>query len=458
MSNFRGTYSSPLTKDQQLALGAMLAWANKPGGGEFTLNGYAGTGKTFLLKYFASQYRKPMVVTAPTHKAVKQVSKATGIVGKTIQSLHGLRPNFNLEFNFRNLQFDTLGLPSLAAYNLIVVDEGGMVTTSLKDLNTLRSKQYSVKILYIGDNAQLPPIDEPISTVFNIPGYKLTEIIRQTEGNPLLKLLNVAREDVFNNTDKVHDMLARTPTAFNEQGEGYTTLTKSGFTDTLIQYFGSNAFSNNIEFARYGAFSNENILVWNHTIRNTLLPNHENLVTDNDLLTGYTTIVDKYMTQLITNSYDYMISDIVTRTTDDGFDVYSANLMDLDRKRQMVNIVDYRAENYGKFLHILNNLFLRATYAKPYERSKKWIEFYDFKNSFLTIIPIKLPESKYPIPKDIDYGYGLTIHKLQGSTIENMFINIPDIVRFAKGGLNPLRQRLLYTAMSRASKRVVFLR
>jgi len=458
MPSFRSTYSNPLKPDQQKALAAMLEWANKPGYGEFSLSGYAGTGKTFLMKHFNLQYRKPMVVTAPTHKAVRQVVKATGISGKTIQSLHGLRPNFNLEFNFKDLQFDTLGIPSLNAYSLIVIDESSMVTSSLKALNSIRAKQYGVKILYSGDNAQLPPINESISSVFSIPGYKLTEVIRQAEGNPLLKILAVAREDVFRNTDKIYDVLRKTPTAFNENGEGYITLDKRNFADTLVQYFGSNEFSNNVDFVRYASFSNDNILAWNNTMRNALLSNPSTLITEHDLLTGYTTIVDKFMTQTLTNSYDYMIRNITKRTTDDGFDVYSATLVDLDKKEQIVNLVDYKADNYGKFLHILNNLFLKATYARPHEHSKKWSEFYDFKNSFLTMIPIQLPEAKYPIPKDIDYGYGLTIHKLQGSTLENVFVNIPDIVRFSTGGLNPLRQRLLYTAISRASKRVVFLR
>jgi hypothetical protein len=328
----------------------------------------------------------------------------------------------------------------------------------MKALNELRAKQYGVKVLYCGDPGQLPPIKENISSVFSIPGYNLTEIIRQQEGNPLLKILSAARSDVFTGKDTLQQLLTKTPTSFNEDGEGYTVLDRHTFTNTIIQYFGSNAFSNNVDFVRYGAFTNPNILAWNNAIRNALIPNAEDLITEHDLLTAYQTIVDENMSPLITNSDDYIIKDIVKRTTEDGFDVFSTQLTDDSGKSQMVSIVDHKAANFGKFLSRITKLQQRAKYAPAHERSKRWKEFYDYKENYLIMSPILIPGEQYPIAKDIDYGYGLTIHKLQGSTLENVFINLPDIMRFKNNMLNPLRQRLLYTAISRSNKRVVFLK
>lgn len=456
---FRGTYSSPLTSDQRKALNAMMAWVNDKSSIEFTLSGFAGTGKTYLLNHFVKNYKRSICVTAPTHKAVKKASQATGIAGKTIQSLHGLRPNFNIEFNsFKDLKFDTIGVPRINSYSLVIIDEASMITQGLKELNRIRASQYGVKILYVGDEAQLPPVNESISSVFSIPGYKLTEIVRQQANNPLLKILAIAREDVFKGSDKLHTALLKRPVDFNENGEGYIVLDRLNFTDTIVKYFNSSLFSNNVDFVRYGSYSNDNILAWNNAIRNAIIPNNSELVTENDLMTGYKTIVDPFMNPILTNSCDYMITDIVTRITDDKFSVYSATLTDDEGKKQIVSIVNPKSDDYGQFLHKLNVLQKRAKYANIQERSKRWTEFYNFKDSYLITCPIMLPDERFPIPKDIDYGYGLTVHKLQGSTLENVFINLPDIMMFSTGSPNPLRQRLLYTAISRASKRVAFLK
>jgi len=455
---FRSTYSNPLKPDQQKALAWLMNWLNDPKVPIATLTGYAGTGKTFLIKYLIANYHKSVCITAPTHKALKQIVKATGIPGKTIQSLHGLRPNYNGDFNFRNLQFDTIGMPHLNAYSLIIIDEASMVTSGLKALNELRAKQYGVKILYVLDDAQLPPINESISSVTTIPGYKLTEIIRQNENNPLLNILLAARSDVFSNRDTLQQALTKSPVNFNTDNEGYIVLDRRNFTNTLISYFGSDSFSKNVDYLRYTGYTNNNILAWNNVVRNALIPNAKQLITDDDLLTGYNSIVDSTMSPIITNSCDYIIRDITPRFTDDGFEVFTSTVVDDTNKAQMINIVDHTSPHFGKFHSRLIKLHGYAHYAPAHLRSKKWTEFYDYKNNYLSMIPIPIPDSKYPVPKDIDYGYGLTIHKLQGSTLENVFVNIPDMIAFESGRANPLRQRLLYTAISRASKRVIFLR
>jgi len=456
--SFRDTYSTPLKPSQQEGLKWLMTWVNDPKVPVATLDGYAGTGKTFLLKYFIANYKKSVCITAPTHKALKQVSKATGLTGKTIQSLHGLRPNYNGDFNFRNLQFDTIGIPHLNAYSLIIIDEASMVTAGLKALNELRAKQYGVKILYVGDDAQLPPIKESLSTVFTIPGFKLTEIIRQGKNSPLLNILVAARSDVFTGRDTLQQILAKKPIDFNEDNEGYIVLDRRNFTNTLIQYFQSDNFSRNVDYVRYTAYTNDNILAWNNVIRNSLLDTPKDLITDDDLLTGYNSVVDENLSPVLINSCDYIIRDITPRFTDDGFDVYSTTIVDDTNTSRMVNIVNHRSQSYGKFVSKIIKLQWAAKTAAPHNRSKKWTEFYNYKNNYLSMVPIHIPDEKYPVPKDLDYGYGLTIHKLQGSTLENVFINIPDMMQFAGGRDNPLRQRLLYTAISRASKRVIFLK
>ena len=61
----------PLTPDQAQAAAQIVAWLAQ-GEPTVVLGGYAGTGKTFTVTALLKEYlnRRPLVVTAPTHKAV----------------------------------------------------------------------------------------------------------------------------------------------------------------------------------------------------------------------------------------------------------------------------------------------------------------------------------------------------------------------------------------------------
>ena len=119
-----GKYPSWFNKDQEQALDKMIDFSFSDKRTKFVLEGAAGTGKTTIIKEFKKhcKARSGFCVAAPTHKAVRVVSKATGIEGFTIQKLLGLRPNFNLDnFDPRNIQFDLFGKKNIELYNTLVV-------------------------------------------------------------------------------------------------------------------------------------------------------------------------------------------------------------------------------------------------------------------------------------------------------------------------------------------------
>lgn len=119
----------------------------------FVISGSAGTGKSFMIKYIIKDVfkGKRIAVSAPTHKAVRVIEKFTGIRGFTIHSLHGLRPNFNIDdFNIDKIKFDTIGTNKFMKYNIIIIDESSMIGYDLKKLNDIRALQYNTKIVYIG--------------------------------------------------------------------------------------------------------------------------------------------------------------------------------------------------------------------------------------------------------------------------------------------------------------------
>lgn len=194
-----------LYKSQEQAINKLADWYHSKEL-ECTLEGFAGTGKTYLLKYFIENVvDKSFVVTAPTHKALRVLENNVGRKGKTLHSLHGLKPNTDLaNFDIERPQFDPLGEPTIKNYNLVIIDECSMINSSLFRLNRQRAKDFNTKILYVGDSLQLPPVNEVISPTFAAVENKvvLTDIVRQEKGNPLLELFILLRYDIKNKTNK----------------------------------------------------------------------------------------------------------------------------------------------------------------------------------------------------------------------------------------------------------------
>jgi exodeoxyribonuclease-5 len=75
-------------------------------------------------------------------------------------------------------------------YGLIIVDEASMVDDAM--LRDLRS--YNVPILAVGDHGQLPPVGG-VGSLMKEPNLRLERIHRQAEGNPIIALSKLIRED-----------------------------------------------------------------------------------------------------------------------------------------------------------------------------------------------------------------------------------------------------------------------
>lgn len=470
------------TDGQKTGLDELERWYNNPNDPTFTLLGRAGTGKTYILRYFVDKIvTRSVCVTAPTHKAVRVAERNTDRPGKTLQSLHGLRPNTNLEdFDLNNLKFDALGIPSMNNYNLVIVDECSMVNASLHELNVKRAQDLNVKILYVGDPMQLPPVskkkDEELidSPTFHVKSkYELTEIVRQDKDNPLVRLLELIVMDIKNDTSHFVTYLRKYPKQVNDRGEGYEVVGDTApFIANAIRLFKSNEFSNDPDFVRIAAWKNDTIDAYNAVVRHNLITHYsgeeasKELIDINDLLIGYKTIVDEFNKPVITNSEDYVIKQVVTRMSDLGFKTYAVKL----QPRHGGNIVDalfvdHRDKSFIVHYEKLRKLYFNALYAPAYNRSGKWKSYFEYKNAYLNLISFPImsgDEAKAYVAKDIDYAFALTVHKLQGSTVNNTFVDLQDMLFYKHGGAVKnssfapnaieIRNKLVYTAISRTSK------
>jgi len=427
-----------------------------------TLAGPAGSGKTYLLNYFLHKvFRKASCVSAPTHKAVRIIEQMTHKQGMTLHALHGLRPNVDIaNFNISNPQFDPLAEPKIGEFKLAAIDECSQINTAIGKLNEDRAAIYDTKILYIGDEFQLPPIKERISPTFRHKNViRLNTIIRQEADNPLLPLFTILRNDILHNTSNFLNALAESYINLNANKEGYVILNGDDFDTLLERKFKEDSIKN-----RFLGWKRDVVSMQNYEIRK-MLNSSDEILTIDDIITGYNTVLDENLNPIITNSIDFTIKQIVNITNDYGLNVYIVNFVsEFGVESPPVQVINHKHPSFNNYINILDNLHSLAYHATYGNRATRWKEYFNFKNSILSMVDINIASSKYPVAKDFSYAYGLTIHKSQGSTYDNVFLNIKDILYYANGNQvknsswNPyaieLRNKLLYVAFSRAAKTV----
>ena len=437
---------------------------------EALIKGYAGTGKTHILKPFINKIVKVnFCPTAPTHKAVRVIEKVLNRKGKTLQALHGLRPNTDISnFNIARPQFDPNGIEYIKNYGLVIIDEASQINSGTYDLNKQRAGLYNTKILYVGDDAQLPPVGEDISKCFKISNYfELTEIIRQEKGHPLLELFTHIRNDIANGgkgNDFLNYIMAHRK---NEKGDlGYNLTQEHNFKKEVKTLFHDPAFERNVEFVRHLGWTNSGVSKWNKFIRNSLFNNPKEILIKDDLLTAYTTVIGELNEPIIINSEDYIIDGIREYVNNYKIKTFAINLISLHdgRNTSVLQILDHSDINsFKRYYQILNHLHYEAMTAVASKRKFKWSKYYQFKNNILTMISFNLSKNNDSavVKKDVDYGYAMTVHKSQGSTFVNATIDLDDILyNNTKWGRLPvqdpiLRNKLIYVALSRASKKVI---
>jgi len=185
-----------LSAQQVEAKDEILKWWNDEYSDQvFYLAGYAGSGKTTLIKYLlpymdldiSNEY--DVTFGAYTNKA-SIVMRRTGIL--TANTIHSMI--YHPEEQDDGTVLFKKNRDSIAKdTSLIVLDECSMIDDDMA--NDLDS--YGTKILVLGDPGQLPPIKGEGHYTKRKPDYFLTEIHRQAEGNPIIQLSMLARQGQF---------------------------------------------------------------------------------------------------------------------------------------------------------------------------------------------------------------------------------------------------------------------
>ena len=170
------------TPHQDAALTAASNWLKGARGRSsiFRLFGYAGTGKTTLVKHIAEGVDGKVLFAAFTGKAACVMRSKGCYSASTIHSLiYKAR-----ESGEETPSFELWNDAPASKAKLIIIDECSMVDAELaRDLMS-----FGVPLLVLGDPAQLPPISGGGFFTDAEPDAMLTEVHRQAQDDPIVRL------------------------------------------------------------------------------------------------------------------------------------------------------------------------------------------------------------------------------------------------------------------------------
>ena len=464
------------TDDQQVAYKELISFINgeyKDNDYKRALSGPAGSGKTYLVKALIKNcnYAYSVIkLSAPTHKACRVLKESINIAGVkafTMASCLGFKPNYDSKnFNIKNPPFDSKGKVKIIEEKpkLLIMDESSMIGVGELYFIEKFCKQVKCKILFIGDSYQLPPINERYSPAFRgVKTCQLNQIVRQGEDNPISDILPLLRKDIDNKSYNFLNYIIRNRERFNSDfTKGYRVLNSNDFNQLVKINFNDEEYSKNIEFTKLVAYTNICVSNWNKVIRNFIIKDSDKaILTKNDLILSGITIVDKFNDTVIVNSEEYVINDIVNyvhpKYNLKGFLVKFQAIYG-GKVSNPLFVVDHTdVFTINMYYKISGDLINAAKMASASNRSKRWEEYYDFKNSCLILVELKDPIGNNSVNRNIDYGFCISAHKAQGSTYDTVFVDADDIV-FNKNGM--IRSdidtinRLLYVACSRCKNKL----
>lgn len=202
-------------KDQKFAFHDLLDFSRN-GENIYYLLGYAGTGKTTTIVTFLSfllenGYTHKIAFTAPTNQAVDVLkNKWTNFCGKIMTNntstnfltIHKLL-NYGLSFDKNgNKKLRRHGKSTIFQYEFVIVDECSMISKRIFNAITKNIKNSDIKVIFVGDPAQLPPVNSP--TIINISNNEnmciLKNIVR-TDDDMIAKFSQEVRTWATDNTN-----------------------------------------------------------------------------------------------------------------------------------------------------------------------------------------------------------------------------------------------------------------
>jgi hypothetical protein len=468
--------------------------------GTYTLEGYAGTGKTSIIgildRYMGQKSRATkFLYMAPTHAAtvalgnniVKYGAKELPMtVQASVTESRDPRkpgPKFTKKLTDR----------ATGIKNVIVLDEASMLANKDFEKLVAAAKAEGFKIIFMGDPKQIPEVMPGVKTkelakAFANPNKsELTTVFRTKDNNILTVLTNIR-----NNSDFVEYEF--------ENSDNMKQLSRSEYNEELID-----DLKNNLEDITIINYTNDGVAKINKAARQVL--GYSGPLKPGEKIVGYGGSQTKQIEKgHLANSVSYMVQDVTVR--DEGSVVITSTskaLEDLQKAgmkgfptsasfsylqlsandsldfeltpQQMLNNKKELADKLRK-IHELNELYQRkgisySNYLVEVQTIRMQLAEINTGNRYIfnpAINDVELYDkdkhkginANLEIDKGVDFGYGITVHKSQGMTIPIVYFDTSSLsvvtnTVITRNGVkfNTEKNALYYVGMSRAAKKLV---
>ena len=467
MNNEKTKEEFQLTPNQLQVFNLLLDFINNNKASIFILCGYAGTGKTTMMKeviHVLEQRKLAFSLLASTGRAAKILSNATNHSASTIHSLIYKFSDLNQDMNKLVTQREQEGIDKsgqlLLNFSLTpityqedsryyIIDESSMIS-DVMDKNATQANFGSGKLLadllefdrkgkfvFVGDICQLPPVLQSFSPALS------DEYIKQTYGKSVIKveLKEIVRQskdnDLILSSQKIRHLYMHPPVCtwgkFPLRGYKHIHLYPSQY--TLLGAYIKKLQQNGYNKVTMITYSNKACTDLTHMIRPALGFSSSQitvgdllLVTQNNLISGlmngdmvtireigirkrlagltfvYVTVQELFSGKIYSQ---LLIEDIVYGST-----------INLTQTQQKELFVDFFLRMKRKGISQKSEKFRTAMITDPYLNALRAV-----------------------------FGYVLTCHKAQGGEWDDVYLDIPrKISREPKAAT----YQWLYTAMTRA--------
>lgn len=424
----------------------------------FILLGYAGTGKTSMMAALVQAYKElqqKVVLLAPTGRAAKVLSRYAHAPAYTIHKFIYRQKKLGEEVFSLN--------DNLYKNTLFIVDESSMIS-GIRDnqtfgsgilLDDLVKYVYSgdgCSLLLLGDNAQLPPIGTELSPALreeymakyslNITTHTLTEVARQALDSGILSNATTLRHVALN----PHNSAGKDMWGYLQQSADLEMISGSDFIEKIEESYRDIGAEQTIILTR----TNKRTNIYNQGIRARILWREEEIENGDRLMVSKNNYfwTEKYENlPFLANGDMLEISRLRNIREMYGFHFADAQLRALDYDWEIDAVIwldtlhsDSPEMNNG--LH--RELFGRIAedYPELAHNRKKLIE--------------TIYQSPYYNALQVRFAYAVTGHKSQGGQWKHVYID-----PYKGGELHADEEgfyRWLYTAVTRASEKVYFIK
>lgn len=460
-----------LTPGQQNAFNALKTFLKDNLSKVFILKGYAGTGKTTLMRKLIAEMQERNLrfsLLASTGRAAKILANATGCEAKTTHSEIYKFSDLNQDLEkvvesrettkvdasgqlYLNFELTPKENEENEYTHFYIIDEASMISDEVdknstqalfgsgKLLTDLFKYDKSGKFIFVGDVCQLPPVSQSISPALSLNyieetfGYncqecELTEVVRQSSDIDIVRSAQRMRKLYYHpqpwkwakfpmrGYKDVHILNSQT-TLINEYIKRVNDL---GYNNATLLCYSNKQCDTTTQLLRpsFGHYSHS------LEVGDLLLITQNNLISG--LMNGDLGVIEEVVIQERRAGLTFLKVSIKELFTQQVYsqlmiaDVLYGNQTNITQPQQKELYIDFYYRMKDKGIKQKSSMFKQCMMTDPYLNALRAV-----------------------------YGYALTCHKAQGGEWDYVYLDIPRNVPALE---KPYVYQWVYTAMTRAKK------